>query len=67
MKDLDLMPLTTSLKSSFLYSTVHLLYCRWWWWWWGGGGGGRLLFFRTRVKGVIEFFCDARGGAGHFV
>jgi hypothetical protein len=27
--------------------------------------GGGLLFFRTRVKGVI--FCDARGGAGHFV
>jgi hypothetical protein len=27
----------------------------------------RLLFFRIYVKGVIEFFCDAGGGAGHFV
>jgi hypothetical protein len=26
-----------------------------------------LLFFRIHVKGVIEFFCDAGGGAGHFV
>ena len=59
----DLMHFTTSLKSSFLYSTVHLLYCRWWWFWWGGG----LLFFRIHVKGVIESFCDAGGGAGHFV
>ena len=36
----------------------------------GGGGlgvGGGLLFFRIHVKGVIEFFCDAGGGAGHFV
>jgi hypothetical protein len=31
---------------------------------WGGGG---LLFFRIHVKGVIEYFCDAGGGAGHFV
>ena len=30
-------------------------------------GGGGLLFFRIHVKGVIEFFCDAGGGAGHFV
>ena len=29
----------------------------------GGGGGGGLLFFRIHVKGVIEFFCDAGGGA----
>jgi hypothetical protein len=28
---------------------------------------GGLLFFRIHVKGVIEFFCDAGGGAGHFV
>jgi hypothetical protein len=28
-------------------------------------GGGGLLFFRIHVKGVI--FCDAGGGAGHFV
>ena len=35
--------------------------------WGGGGGGGGLLFFRIHVKGVIEFFCDAGGGAGHFV
>jgi hypothetical protein len=53
----DLMPFTTSLKSSFLYNTVHLLFC------WGGG----VLFFRIHVKGVIELFCDAGGGAGHFV
>ena len=33
----------------------------------GGGGGGVLLFFRIHVKGVIELFCDAGGGAGHFV
>ena len=31
------------------------------------GGGGGLLFFRIHVKGVIEYFCDAGGGAGHFV
>jgi hypothetical protein len=29
--------------------------------------GGGLLFFRIHVKGVIESFCDAGGGAGHFV
>jgi hypothetical protein len=29
----------------------------------GGGGRGGLLFFRIHVKGVIEFFCDAGGGA----
>jgi hypothetical protein len=28
---------------------------------------GGLLFFRIHVKGVIEFVCDAEGGAGHFV
>jgi hypothetical protein len=28
---------------------------------------GGLLFFRIHVKGVIEYFCDAGGGAGHFV
>jgi uncharacterized membrane protein len=28
---------------------------------------GGLLFFRIHVKGVIEFFCDAGGGSGHFV
>ena len=50
----DVMPFTTSLKSSFLYNTVHLLFCR-----------GGVLFFRIHVKGVIEFFCDAGGGAGH--
>jgi hypothetical protein len=33
----------------------------------GGGGSGGLLFFGIHVKGVIEFFCDAGGGAGHFV
>ena len=33
----------------------------------GGGGCGGLLIFRIHVKGVIEFFCDAGGGAGHFV
>jgi hypothetical protein len=32
-----------------------------------GGGGWVLLFFRIHVKGVIEFFCDAGGGTGHFV
>ena len=26
-----------------------------------------LLFFRIHGRGVIEFFCDAGGGAGHFV
>jgi hypothetical protein len=26
-----------------------------------------LLFFGIHVKGVIEFFCDAGGGSGHFV
>jgi hypothetical protein len=31
------------------------------------GGGWELLFFRIHVKGVIEFFCDAGGWAGHFV
>jgi hypothetical protein len=33
----------------------------------GEGEGGGLLFFRIHVRGVIEFFCDAGGGAGHFV
>jgi hypothetical protein len=32
----------------------------------GGGGGEGLLFFRIHVRGVIEFFCDAGGGARHF-
>jgi hypothetical protein len=31
------------------------------------GGGGGYYFFRIHVKGVIEYFCDAGGGAGHFV
>ena len=31
------------------------------------GGRGGLLCFRIHVRGVIEFFCDAGGGAGHFV
>ena len=65
----DLMSFTTSLKSSFLYSTRYIYYIV------GGGGGGgggggaggELLFFRIHVKGVIEFFCDAGGGAEHFV
>jgi hypothetical protein len=30
-------------------------------------GGEGLPFFRIHVKGVIEFFCDAGGGAAHFV
>ena len=30
-------------------------------------GGGGYYFFRIHVKGVIEYFCDAGGGAGHFV
>jgi hypothetical protein len=57
-----------NLKSSFLYSTfiilsvvVVVLVCV------CVGGGGGLLFFRIHVKGVISFFCDAGGGAGHFV
>jgi hypothetical protein len=54
----DLMPFITSLKSSFLYSTVHLLYCR---------VGGGYYYFRIHVKEVIAFFCDAGGGTGHFV
>jgi hypothetical protein len=29
--------------------------------------GGGVLLFRIHVEGVIEFFCDAGGGAGHFV
>ena len=59
MKDLDLMPLTTFKELiSIQYCTFIIL---------SVVGGGGLLFFRTRVKGVIEFFCDARGGAGHFV
>jgi hypothetical protein len=53
------MPFITSLKSSFLYSTVHLLYSRWWWGWsggGGGGGGGLVVFFRIHVKGSLDFF-----------
>jgi hypothetical protein len=33
----------------------------------GGGGGGGVTNFRIHVRGVIEFFSDAGGGAGHFV
>ena len=57
MKDLDLMPLTTFKELiSIQYCTFIIL-----------SVVGGLLFFRTCVKGVIEFFCDARGAAGHFV
>jgi hypothetical protein len=31
-----------------------------------GGGGGGYHLLRIHVKGIIDFFCDARGGAGHF-
>jgi hypothetical protein len=54
------MSLVNPLRPSALYLFFYL------WWWWGGGGGG-YYFFRIHVKGVIEYFCDAGGGAGHFV
>jgi hypothetical protein len=66
----DLMHFTTSLYRAHFYTVLYIYYfvCGGGFYLWvGGRGGGGLLFFRIHVKGVIEFFCDAGGGAGHFV